>query len=246
MPSVRFCDNATTREPVLILAALETSTRWCSVAIWRDGAIMSLERATENRHGEEVIPMLEELLQRAGLDVKALGAVAFGAGPGAFTGVRIACGVAQGLAFARGLPIVAVDSFEAMAEESGRDRVLACLDARMDEVYYCAMEREFSADAVRWRQVVSPVCVRPALVCSPEGAGWLGCGSGFSAHGVALRAAFGDALVAVRPEIRPAAAAIARLAVRRVSQGQGMDAADAAPFYLRDRVALTTEERRAK
>ncbi len=233
-------------ELVLILAALETSTQWCSVAIWRDGEIISLERAAENRHGEELIPLLEELLHRAGLGVDDLCAVGFGAGPGAFTGVRIACGVAQGLAFARALPLVPVDSFEAIAEDAGSDRVIVCLDARMGEVYACAMERGIVADTADWRHVGAPACIAPGLVVPPPGAGWLGCGSGFAAHGEALRAVLGTALVAVRPEARPVAAAIARIAALRVSEGRGIDAAEAAPFYLRDRVALTTEERRAK
>lgn len=207
---------------------------------------MSLEQTTENRHGEEVLPMLEELLRKAGLDMGALCGIGYGAGPGAFTGIRIACGVAQGLAFARGLPLVPVDSFEAMAEESGRTKVVACLDARMGEVYYCPMIRESSADTAHWRQVSTPVCVRPDQVSPPAGSGWLGCGSGFSAHGATLEAKFGAVLGAVRPEIRPTASAIVRLAARRISEGRGIDAADAAPFYLRDRVALTTEERGAK
>src|SRR6185295_8182176 len=121
--------------------ALETSTEWCSVALWRDGEIAGLERRAGNRHSELALPMLENLLKKTNLTVAQLDAIAFGAGPGSFTGLRIACGIAQGLAFARGLPVLGVSTLEAMAEESGGTRVVACLDARMREVYYSAVEK---------------------------------------------------------------------------------------------------------
>ena len=120
-------------------AAIETSTEWCSVALWRDGELGAIEERAGSRHGELVLPMLDRLLAAAGLEVADLEAVAFGAGPGSFTGLRIACGIAQGLAFARGLPVLGVSSLEAMAEECGAARVVACLDARMGEVYYSAL-----------------------------------------------------------------------------------------------------------
>ena len=86
-------------------AAIETSTEWCSVAVWSDGEIAALVRRAGNRHSELALPMLESLLKRQEID-----AVAFGAGPGAFTGLRIACALAQGLAFARGLPVIGVST----------------------------------------------------------------------------------------------------------------------------------------
>ena len=154
------------------------------------------------------------------------------AGPGAFTGLRIACGVAQGLAFARALPVCPVSTLEAMAEECGAPRVVACLDARMGEVYYSALEKHGD----RWREVVSARCVAPAKAPRPPGDGWVGCGSGFAAYG-------GLGLATVYPEVHPSAAAVARLAAPRLAAGEGMDAAHAAPVYLRDKVAWTTEER---
>src|SRR5687768_8374708 len=122
-------------------AAFETSTEWCGVALWRDGEIAAIERRAGNRHSELALPMLQRLLEGFSLTPAKLDAVAFGAGPGSFTGLRIACGLAQGLAFARGIPVLGVSSFEAIAEESGATRVVACLDARMREVYYAALER---------------------------------------------------------------------------------------------------------
>jgi tRNA threonylcarbamoyladenosine biosynthesis protein TsaB len=215
-------------------AALETSTEWCSVALWYDGEIAAVERRAVNRHSELVLPMLEGLLGRAGTGPQDLDAVAFGAGPGAFTGLRIACGVAQGLAFARDLPVLGVSTLEAMAEESGASRVLACLDARMREVYYAALEKQ----AGRWIEVLAVQCAPPASVRLPPGE-WIGCGNGF--------AAYGDLGVnRVLPEIHPTALAVARLAAPRLAAGEGVDAALATPLYVREKVAFTREERRAR
>jgi len=217
------------------IAAFETSTEWCSVALWRDGELGAIEERAGHRHGELALPMLERLLAGARLRAADLDAVAFGAGPGSFTGLRIACGIAQGLAFARGLPVLGVSSLEAMAEECGAPRVVACLDARMGEVYYSALEKR----GARWEEVVPALCVAPAAAPRPPGEGWVGCGNGFAAYG-----AMGLRLVYA--EVHPGALALARLAAPRLAAGQGVDAARAAPHYLRDKVALTTEERRRR
>lgn len=214
-------------------AAFEAASEWCSAALWLDGELHAAEARAGHRHGELLLPMLESLLVRVRLKAADLDALAFGAGPGAFTGLRIACGIAQGLAFARGLPVCGVSTLEAMAEECGAPRVVACLDARMGEVYYSALEKR----GERWHETVPAQCVAPSLAPRPPGAGWVGCGSGFAAYGD-----FG--LAAVFPEIHPGAAAVARLAAPRLAAGEGVDAAQAAPVYLRDKVALTTEERR--
>jgi tRNA threonylcarbamoyladenosine biosynthesis protein TsaB len=217
-------------------AAIETSGEWCSAALWLQGEIVALERRTANRHSELVLPMLEELFRKTGTSAGKLDAVAFGAGPGAFTGLRIACGIAQGLAFARGLPVTGISSFEAIAEEAGANRVVACIDARMHEVYYAALEKA----AGRWKEIVPGQCVAPGAAQPPPGSGWVGCGSGFAAHPDFLR---GSVRVA-RAEVHPTALAVARLAAPRLQAGEGVDAAEALPVYLRDKVALTMEEQR--
>jgi len=219
-------------------AAFETSTEWCSVALWIDGEIRGIEERAGNRHGELVLPMFERLAAGAGIAIAALDAVAFGAGPGSFTGLRIACGVAQGIAFARGLPVIGVSTLEAMAEESGAARVVACLDARMHEVYYSALEKA----AGRWREVIAAQCVAPAQAPVPPGTGWTGCGNGFAAYGDVFR----DRFSTMYPEMHPGAAAVARLAAPRLAAGEGLDAALAAPVYVRDKVAFTSEERRTR
>ena len=216
-------------------AAFETATEWCSVAVWVDGEVTGAEERAGNRHGELVLPMLGRLLTAAGISIAQLDAVAFGAGPGSFTGLRIACGVAQGLAFARDLPVLGIPTLEAMAEECGAVRVVACLDARMREVYYSAIEK----DDLRWREIVPAQCVAPAAVQMPPGEGWVGCGNGFAAYG---SLGFSNVI----PDIHPSAVAVARLAAPRLAAGEGVDAALAAPVYVRDKVAFTIQERNAR
>jgi tRNA threonylcarbamoyladenosine biosynthesis protein TsaB len=210
-------------------AAIETSTEWCSVAVWNEGEIAALERRAGHRHSEFALPMLQELINPSRID-----AVAFGAGPGAFTGLRIACALAQGLAFARGLPVIGISTLEALAQESGAARVVACIDARMREVYYAALEKR----AGQWREVVSARCVPPQSAPPPPGQGWVGCGNGFEVYREEMK---GKVEVA-RPEIHPTAVALAQLAAPRLAAGEGVDAAQAAPVYLRDKVAFTKEE----
>jgi len=170
--------------------------------------------------------MLQSLMKSTPID-----AVAFGAGPGAFTGLRIACALAQGLAFARGLPVIGISTLEALAQESGAARVVACLDARMREVYYAALEKR----AERWHEVIAAQCVAPQSAPRPPGEGWVGCGNGFSVYG-------NMGMNRVLPEIHPTAVAIAQLAAPRLAAGEGVDAALAAPVYMRDKVAFTREE----
>jgi tRNA threonylcarbamoyladenosine biosynthesis protein TsaB len=210
-------------------AAIETSTDWCSVAVWSDGEIAALERRAGNRHSELALPMLEKLLGKNELD-----AVAFGAGPGAFTGLRIACGLAQGLAFGRGLPVIGISTLEALAQEAGATRVVACIDARMREVYYAALEKR----AGRWHEVVAAQCVAPQAAPKPPGDGWVGVGSGFEAY----RQELASKVSMVRSMVHPTALSVAQLAAPRFAAGEGVDAAQAAPVYLRDKVALTQQE----
>jgi tRNA threonylcarbamoyladenosine biosynthesis protein TsaB len=217
-------------------AAFETSSEWCSVALWLDGELSGIEERVGQGHSERVLPMLETLLKMNQIDSSRLDAVAFGAGPGSFTGLRIACGVAQGLAFARGLPAIGISTLESLAEESGAPRVVACIDARMREVYYGALERVEEGSGVRWREVIPALCAAPAQVPKPPGGGWIGCGNGFAAYGPL-------GLAHVNADIHPSALSIARLAAPRLAAGEGVDAAQALPVYVRDKVAFTEAER---
>lgn len=221
------------------LIAIETSTERLSLAASAGGRLCESTRVVGQRHAELVLDALDALLAEAGLDRRDLEGVAFGAGPGSFTGVRIAAGVAQGLAFGLGIPVLGVSTLEALAEPAGAPRVIACLDARMGEVYCAAYERSCEA----WTAVAEPVVCAPGDVAVPAGRGWLGRGSGFAAYGDALRARLGDALAAIEAEAFPTAAAVLRLAAPRLAAGAGVDPADAQPVYVRDKVALKTSER---
>ena len=224
------------------ILAFDTSTHWLSVACG-DGAAW----ATRTEHAgegssERLLPLIDAVLADAGVTLRDLDGIAFGAGPGSFTGVRIACGVAQGLALGAGRPLVAVSTLEALAEAAWRDRgavrVVSCLDARMREVYLAAYER----DGDGWRERHAPVVWKPEAVALTGVDGWIGAGDGFAAY-PALGATL--ALSRVDADAKPDARAIATLALPRLVAGEGVAAGAARPLYVRHRVALTTAERAA-
>ncbi|MCL4470360.1 MAG: tRNA (adenosine(37)-N6)-threonylcarbamoyltransferase complex dimerization subunit type 1 TsaB [Sulfuricella sp.] len=221
------------------ILALDTSTELCSAALWLDGELLVREELAGQRHSELILSMVQGLLVEAGADLKSLDGIAFGEGPGSFTGLRIGCGVAQGLAFGADLQVAGVCTLLAMAEASGATRVISCLDARMGEVYHAVYEKNCND----WR-----ICSAPGLSAAqdaPDLAGeqWTGCGNGFAAYGEALRARYAGQIESVMPAILPHAADIARLGAAQFLRGQGRDAADAAPLYIRNKVALKTSER---
>jgi tRNA threonylcarbamoyladenosine biosynthesis protein TsaB len=222
------------------LLAVETSTELCSVALLRDGEVFEEEMLAENRHSELLVPMIRQVFERSGLSAAGMDAFAFGQGPGSFTGIRIACGVIQGLAFGSGRPVVAIPSLLALAEQSGEGRVIAALDARMNEAYLAAYAR----DGDDWDEMIAPQLVAQAAPPSLPQGPWAATGSGFGRLAW-LRAAYPEAAVRLDGDL-PRACAVARLAARRFARGAGIAAELAAPLYLRDKVALTTEERKAK
>lgn len=222
------------------LVAIEASTEYLSLAVARDRRVFDRVLLAGQRHAELLLDELDALLVRADLAMAEIDAIAFGAGPGSFTGLRIACGAAQGLALARGIPLLPVGSLEALAEAVQADKVVACLDARMGEVYHAAYVR--GADA-QWEAVCRPGLFVPGKVPPLPGGGWTGCGSGFAMHGVLLRERYGVALAAVVPDLFPLASVMLRLATPRFLNNEGIDAAQAAPLYVRDKVALKTNER---
>lgn len=220
--------------------ALETSTDRLSLAVACGPARHARDLVVGHRHAETLFAELETLLAAAGLGVASLDAVAFGAGPGAFTGLRIASGVAQGIAAARGLPAIGVSCLEAIALASGAPRALVCIDARMGEVYHAAY---VLGDAGVMLEALAPWVGPPGEAPLPEGSGWTGCGSGFGVHGDALAARFGPLVTRVSPALVPTATAVLDLALPRLAAGAGGDPALAVPVYLRERVALTVAER---
>ena len=225
------------------MLALDSSTEWCSVAVGDGRQWHARDLHAGQSHSERLLPMVRAVLAESGLTLRQLDAIAFGAGPGSFTGIRIGCGIAQGLALGAELPVVAVPTLEALAQEARRahgwTRVLACLDARMREIYVAL----YQADGDAWHVLMEPVAVPPATVPLPaQRDGIRGAGNGFAAYPT-LAAELG--LAAVDGHLRPTARAIGELASRRHAAGEGVAAALALPHYVRHRVALTTAERAA-
>ena len=224
------------------LLVLDTSTEWCSAALWLDGQIHARRVLAEQRHSSLLLPMVDELLRETGLTLRQLDGIGYGSGPGSFTGLRIACAVTQGLAFGADLPVVGVSTLESIAEQTGADRVLTVLDARMAEVYWAAYRR----DGAGWCAVTDPRLALPESVTVPDEGDWVGAGNGFAALGEVLRPRLAARLTRIDDVLMPDAAAMAPLAARAFERGEGVDAALAAPIYLRDKVALTVDERRAR
>jgi tRNA threonylcarbamoyladenosine biosynthesis protein TsaB len=215
------------------LLALETATHRLSVALWLDSHV--LERAADlpNGSSEWLLPNVHALLAEAGIGLRSLDGIAFGAGPGSFTGLRLAAGCAQGLAYGLDLPVIGVGTLEALALASGEPRAYACLDARMNEVYVAAYENGV--------EIMAPVVCPPEQAPVPSDEGWLGCGDGFGAYGGRL-----PQFSRVRFDLKPTADTVVRLAAPRFARGEGVAAAGAMPIYVRDKVALTTAERLAR
>ena len=223
------------------LLAFETATKHLSVALWTDGVLIERHEILPNSGAERLLPWVHEILAEASISLQQLDCIAFGAGPGGFTGLRLACGVTQGLAFGLDIPVVPISTLQALALASGEQFVWTCLDARMNEIYAAAYE--VTGDTVR--EFIAPTCSPDGLSPAPTGEKWVGVGDGFVTYSDGLRARKPD-ILKVLPDVYPTAAAVARLAAPKFSRGEGISAAQAQPIYVRDKVALTTQERLAK
>ncbi len=219
------------------LLALDTATESCSAALLVGAQLLTREAEFPRGHAEHILPMIDELLTEAGMTLGQMRAIAFGRGPGSFTGVRLAASIAQGLAFGASLPVVAVSDLEALALrgfdlDPALERILVCNDARMREVYWgCFGQAGGLPVAVGPEQVGAPESVR-----LPGGGAAAGIGRGFLAY-PQLHSLEGVVVRAPWERLLPRAAEIARLAVREVSAGRLADPDSAVPVYLRDNVA---------
>jgi tRNA threonylcarbamoyladenosine biosynthesis protein TsaB len=223
------------------ILALETSTESGSCALWDDGRLYERQCPAGVSHSTTLLPLVQALLAEQALGFAQLDAIAFGAGPGAFTGLRVACGIAQGLAVAHDLPVLPVGTLEAIAWQAAPGRILALLDARMGEVYAATFLR--SDD--RLEALAAPCVAPPALLPLPAGTEWLACGNALAVYPELTATVTGRGW-ACRADLLPSAGAVAQLAVPRLAAGEGIDAALAAPWYVRDKVAKTVAERLAE
>lgn len=224
-----------------IILAIETSSELASCALLNGDTLLARESSGVRTHSQSILPMVQELLAEAGITLQQCDAIAFGAGPGSFTGVRTACGIAQGLAFGANLPVVPLVTLEAMAlachQQSGATDILAVLDARMGEVYWAQYHYDGGLQVVAAPALCAPADVAPVAVEGTLSA----CGNGISAYPDAFagRAYAAGALTSIMPH----AGAVARLGRAAFAAGSAVSAAEAQPIYLRNKVAFTSAER---
>ncbi len=223
--------------------ALDAATEACSVALLNGAESIGRSAPGGQAHARLILGMVDALLAEAQLSLAMLDGIAASIGPGAFTGVRISVAVAQGLAFGADLRIVPITTLEALAAQAPHERaVMACLDARMGEVYWGC----YTADTSRGVLANGAAAVGPpASVVLPVPGSYRGIGRGFAAYPL-LCALPGLSVSPTDCQALPNAREFARLGALRLRLGEGLDPADVAPLYLRDKVALTEAERRAQ
>jgi tRNA threonylcarbamoyladenosine biosynthesis protein TsaB len=223
------------------ILALDTSTEACSAALLVDAEIQQRYQVAPREHGALILPMIDHLLAEAGLSPMQLDALAFGRGPGAFVGVRIATGVAQGIAFAADLPVVPVSSLAALAQGVNYDHVYSAIDARMNEVYWGAYRKnsEGIVELLGGETVCPPenvASILPDNLAQDKDKPWYGVGSGWGSYADVLQKQVG-ALRAYEANNLPQAKDVAHIARHEFSRGRVIEATKAVPTYLRNNVA---------
>jgi len=223
------------------ILALDTCTEMCSAAVLFEGQLFERSELTQRGHSEKILTMLDAVMADAGCSLADINVVAFGRGPGSFTGVRIGVGVAQGIAFARQLPVVPVSTMAAVAQIAIDDYAATCIavamDARMGEVYAGHfVEENGLATALDDERVCPPTEYKPA-----DKSQWFAAGTGWSEFETVLQANFSQQITQ-QQALLPTAAAIAKLALDKAENGQTIAADQAVPVYLRDNVAKKKSE----
>ena len=225
------------------LLAIESSTEFLSLALQADAEMHVFHEHTGPAASQRILPEIQRLLTQARLTLTELDGIAYGMGPGAFTGVRVAVGVTQGLAFGADLPVVGVSSLQTVAQAAWlapqAEKVLVCLDARMGEVYHAAFIRQQN----EWLEVSAPVVCKPHDAPAVEGGDWLAAGSGWHIFADALSAQYAGSVREIHADLLPTAQAMLTLAQPQFTAEQTQSADQAAPLYVRNRVALTVSER---
>lgn len=218
------------------ILALDTCTEMCSAAVIFNGNLYERSEITQRGHSEKILAMLDAVMADAECSLSDIDVVAFGRGPGSFTGVRIGVGVAQGIAFARKLPVVPVSTLAAVAQVAidthSAKHIAVAMDARMGEVYTASFVAENGlAKAVDDERVCPPAMFMPA-----NDVQWFAAGTGWAEYDTILQANFSSKIEATQT-LLPTAAAIAKLGSDMAEQGASIAADQAVPVYLRDNVA---------
>jgi len=232
------------------ILALDTATEVCSVALLAGARCVERIEAVGNGHSERILPMVDEVMNEAGVPLAEVDVIAFGAGPGSFTGLRIACGIAQGLAWSAGKRVAPVGNLRALAArafavQADGEIALSTIDARMQESYCAVYRRELRNSQVDAVEVRGPSLAKPELlpaIASEFGVA-LVTGNALAVFSSAWPAEHGWIAL---PELSATAADIARLARSDALLGRTLAPHEALPVYVRDQVALTTEERRER
>lgn len=219
------------------ILALDTCTESCSAALLYQGKLFERVEMTQRGHSELILGMMDELFEQAGTDISVVEALAFGRGPGSFTGVRVGVGVAQGIAYARDIPVIPISSLAATAQGVvdlfDIDHIAVAMDARMGEVYGASYQvKDGLVLLVDEEKVCPPEQFKPVNEQS-----WLGIGTGWAEYDVILRENFDGHLKEVSTQHFPQAASIIKLAQVEVEAGQLLPAEQALPVYLRNNVA---------
>ena len=233
------------------LLAVETSTEACSAALYIDGIVNDRFELTPKEHTRLILPMIDSLMSEAGLKPQQLDALAFSCGPGSFTGVRIATGVIQGIAFGADLPVVAVSTLAAIAQDffdnnskaqadlSTFNVAFTAMDARMGEIFWGVYRR----DEQGFAELIGKESVTPAVDVEFPDMNGVGVGSGWGVYKQELMTRLAGRVSYCEIDLLPRAAAIARLGARGFEQGLAVAVEQAMPVYLRDKVAKKESER---
>ncbi len=219
------------------ILAIETATEACSAALLHNDQLYELYELAPQKHNSLILPMCEQLMHQANINFSQINALAFGCGPGSFTGLRIAAGIIQGLAFAHQLPVIPVSTLRALAQElhrkTGGKKVLASLDARVNEIYW----GEYQLNDVNLMQAChAEQLIKPENIVVPEGDNWIGVGNAWSVYGEQLKNILGNKLSQIVPDIYPTATAVILCAKQDYLAGKFVSAENAVPVYLRDKI----------
>ncbi|WP_428356261.1 tRNA (adenosine(37)-N6)-threonylcarbamoyltransferase complex dimerization subunit type 1 TsaB [Methyloprofundus sp.] len=227
------------------ILAVDTATEACSAALYIDGEIQQRFEIAPRKHAQLLLPMIDSLMAEAGLKPQQLDAIAFGCGPGSFTGLRIATGVMQGIAYGADLPVVPVSTLAAISQaclqKTAYDTIFTAVDARMDEIYWAVYQRDSEGVA----QLIGKEKVQPATDVNALALTGYGIGSGWQRYQQELTARLGEQVIGFDAEYLPSSAQVAYLGAIGVQRQQTVSVEQAMPVYLRDKVAKTTAEREA-